>query len=910
MSTDDDEKLARALQKQYENQAQRRSQRVPSRSRASSVDASGGGAGGSSSESSADGASGGKRPPPRRGRKPKPVDISDSNHESAAAATNKRGRSTRKIAESDTTNDAELARRITEKEEKRARGERSSHRRTASVERSRSMERSSHHRSTTPTPPAPAAESANTTNDGEIAKRLAEKEERRARGERSSHRRTASVEPSRIAGMDRSGHRRNRAASVERSRSMERSSHRRTPPPEEKKEDPAIANDAEIARRLAEKEERRSRGERSSHRRTASVGPSRSASMDRSGHRERSSHRRSPPAEEKKVEEVPDTSNDADFAKRLAEKEERRARGERSSHRRTTSTDTPSSPAAVAVDTSKDAALARRLSQRDMSGAKSKRRIVPADELEAVSSPPTTATSPAKNDVDDDEALARKLEQEMRDEEMALRLNEEEAKRRRRSTHLARKKAAQRARKNKADGAAAETSSGNQPSSLRAPEPPNVDVLSNKSNDKSTSRGRSSNRSSNQRSASKPRQRSRSRDSYDGDANPQERSRGQSNRNRKGSRSKSRSKSRSRSRSPMRMEQAPLILDLHEESDRDLALKIDQEARDEALARSLNKREARRVAVYQVEVAETTRGRNSWNCRRVMSLAIPVVVILGAVVGLAFAFTGAGGGPSFPGLPTFQDEDPFNGATPDEANRWRRTDGLDLDVLNALESQWNTNFDIAVSEWNVGADALDLAVFTVNVDNRCSEVNGKLKVCNGDYGETKWRGINQVILSDGFIISSIAKLNEYYLASADEAQRQYTMCHEIGHGFGLPHTDENFFNADLGNCMDYTSNPEVNKSPDESNFSFLMDLYGPVGGRGRRKLRARRKETAPREYPDEPADLRLRIDEAVRELENEELFTNGKFKAKLLHSSEFSEAVRIDLGDGYELQVSKLLALP
>ena len=51
-----------------------------------------------------------------------------------------------------------------------------------------------------------------------------------------------------------------------------------------------------------------------------------------------------------------------------------------------------------------------------------------------------------------------------------------------------------------------------------------------------------------------------------------------------------------------------------------------------------------------------------------------------------------------------------------------------------------------------------------------------------------------------------------------------------GHGFGLPHWDENFFNRNMGNCMDYTSKPKSNAQPDESNFNFLKELYGEVGG--------------------------------------------------------------------------------
>lgn len=45
---------------------------------------------------------------------------------------------------------------------------------------------------------------------------------------------------------------------------------------------------------------------------------------------------------------------------------------------------------------------------------------------------------------------------------------------------------------------------------------------------------------------------------------------------------------------------------------------------------------------------------------------------------------------------------------------------------------------------------------------------------------------------------------------------------------GLGHFDENFYNKDLGNCMDYTEKPENNMHPDESNFMVLEELYGNV----------------------------------------------------------------------------------
>ena len=44
-------------------------------------------------------------------------------------------------------------------------------------------------------------------------------------------------------------------------------------------------------------------------------------------------------------------------------------------------------------------------------------------------------------------------------------------------------------------------------------------------------------------------------------------------------------------------------------------------------------------------------------------------------------------------------------------------------------------------------------------------------------------------------------------------------------GFGLPHTDENPHNENLGNCLDYTDSPTSNMLPGEVNMAKLRDLY-------------------------------------------------------------------------------------
>jgi hypothetical protein len=59
----------------------------------------------------------------------------------------------------------------------------------------------------------------------------------------------------------------------------------------------------------------------------------------------------------------------------------------------------------------------------------------------------------------------------------------------------------------------------------------------------------------------------------------------------------------------------------------------------------------------------------------------------------------------------------------------------------------------------------------------------------------------------------------------------------MGHGFGLPHTDEKYWNLDRGDCLDYTIRPERNLSPGLYNYQLLAQLYGTVGNRLRRQLR-------------------------------------------------------------------------
>lgn len=172
-----------------------------------------------------------------------------------------------------------------------------------------------------------------------------------------------------------------------------------------------------------------------------------------------------------------------------------------------------------------------------------------------------------------------------------------------------------------------------------------------------------------------------------------------------------------------------------------------------------------------------------------------------------------------------------------------------------LTSSWNSSLAGASSDWNLSVLKNQVSEGTSNAN--CDPTSGQVEVCNGVYGENGWLGIASIWVTRGksnHIVQGVVKVNDTYFntpAYNSQSWKNLVMCQEVGHTFGLDHQDENFNNANLGTCMDYTSDPDGtllgqldNQHPNQHDYDEMTAIYahlnstdsggGPGNGNGKK----------------------------------------------------------------------------
>ncbi len=186
---------------------------------------------------------------------------------------------------------------------------------------------------------------------------------------------------------------------------------------------------------------------------------------------------------------------------------------------------------------------------------------------------------------------------------------------------------------------------------------------------------------------------------------------------------------------------------------------------------------------------------------------------------------------------------------------WNKGSGeLAVPIGDNVTATWDGYLEVAVGNKKDGSDAGSAKSWNDSVAiqsplvaggttaRRCKAAAGRIEVCNLTYGQTGWLGIAGISISGGHITSGYTKLNDTYFNTAKyntPEWRRLVTCQEIGHNYGLTHTDETFDNVNDGTCMDYTNAPAggtlggfnygaTNEYPNQHDYDMLNSsaMYG------------------------------------------------------------------------------------
>jgi hypothetical protein len=161
----------------------------------------------------------------------------------------------------------------------------------------------------------------------------------------------------------------------------------------------------------------------------------------------------------------------------------------------------------------------------------------------------------------------------------------------------------------------------------------------------------------------------------------------------------------------------------------------------------------------------------------------------------------------------------------------RQSNTFTLKVGDNVSGDWDAVLNTTISDWS-RSTVLDLTKVAGGTRVKpCKPTAGRDEVCNASYGNNGWLGLAQIWVTGKHITQGVTKLNDYYMNRAPyntTAWRNLVSCQEVGHTLGLDHQDENFDNANLGTCMDYTSNPGTNQHPNQGDYDELLCIYDPA----------------------------------------------------------------------------------
>lgn len=165
---------------------------------------------------------------------------------------------------------------------------------------------------------------------------------------------------------------------------------------------------------------------------------------------------------------------------------------------------------------------------------------------------------------------------------------------------------------------------------------------------------------------------------------------------------------------------------------------------------------------------------------------------------------------------------------------WGRTaNPFTLELGDNVSSAWDSYLRTTAGDWSISSVLDTIVKPGTTKPQTCRATAGRVEVCSNKYGFNGWLGVAQIWINGEHIVQGITKVNDSYFNTKTyntPAWRNLVMCQEVGHTLGLAHQDENFTNANLGTCMDYTNDPTTNQHPNQHDYDELDTIYAHLDG--------------------------------------------------------------------------------
>ncbi len=172
---------------------------------------------------------------------------------------------------------------------------------------------------------------------------------------------------------------------------------------------------------------------------------------------------------------------------------------------------------------------------------------------------------------------------------------------------------------------------------------------------------------------------------------------------------------------------------------------------------------------------------------------------------------------------------------------WARiTSTFTLKLGDNVSGAWDLHLATTSIDWSAPSATSTVLTTTIVAGGTnpkvCRATSGRVEVCNAKYGNNGWLGIASIWVSGSHITQGTIKVNDTYFNVAPyntPAWRQFVMCQEVGHTFGLGHVNETFTDPNTGSCMDYTNNPSgppSNEKPNQHDYDQLATIYSHTDG--------------------------------------------------------------------------------